>query len=76
MTKVLADLLAPFRKKDADEALKLIQVNDADKLHLSYYKNENIGNDETWDAWQIEGPKMVWYFGANRTFTLWANAEA
>ena len=62
LTKVLADLLAPFRKKDADEALKLIKANDVDKLHLSYYKNENIGNDEVWDVWQIEGPKMVWYF--------------
>ena len=49
MSKVLGDLLAPFRKKDADEALKLIKANDMDKLHLSYYKNENVGDDEVWD---------------------------
>lgn len=76
MTKVLADLLAPFRKKDADEALKLIKANDLNKLHLSYYKNENIGEDEVWDVWQIEGPKMVWYFRGKPHVHVWANIEA
>jgi hypothetical protein len=76
MTKVLADLLAPFRKKDADEALKLIKANDLNKLHLSYYKNENIGEDEVWDVWQIEGPKMVWYFRGKPHVHVWANIKA
>ena len=76
LTKVLADLLAPFRKKDAQEALKLIKANDINKLHLSYYKNENIGDDEVWDVWQIEGPKMVWYFRGKPHVHVWANIEA
>jgi hypothetical protein len=59
---VLADLLAPFRKQDADEAIKLIKENGIDNLHLSFYKNQDIGNDGVWDVWQIEGPAMVWYF--------------
>ena len=76
LTKVLADLLAPFRKKDAHEALKLIKANDINKLHLSYYKNENVGDDEVWDVWQIEGPKMVWYFRGKPHVHVWANVEA
>ena len=76
LTKVLADLLAPFRKKDAQEALKLIKANDINKLHLSYYKNENVGDDEVWDVWQIEGPKMVWYFRGKPHVHVWANVEA
>ncbi len=74
--KVLGDLLAPFRKKDAEEAMKLIKANDMDKLHISYYKKENIGEDEVWDVWQIEGPKMVWYFRGKPHVHVWANIEA
>ena len=59
---VMADLLAPFRKQDADEALKLIKDNGFDNLHLAFYKNQDIGNDGVWDVWQIEGPAMIWYF--------------
>ena len=59
---VLSDLLAPFRKQDADEAIKFIRENDFEKLHLAFYKNPDIGNDGVWDVWQIEGPAMVWYF--------------
>jgi hypothetical protein len=60
--KVMADVLAPFRKADADEAMKLIEANGFDHLHMSFYKNHDIGNDGTWDVWQIEGPAMLWYF--------------
>ena len=56
--------------------LKLIKANDVDKLHLSYYKIENIGEDEVWDVWQIEGPKMVWYFRGKPHVHVWANIEA
>ncbi len=60
--KVMADVLAPFRKADADEALKLIEKNGFDKLHLSFYKHDDIGKDGVWDVWQVEGPAMLWYF--------------
>ena len=59
---VMADLLAPFRKQDAEEAMKLIKANGFDNLHMAFYKNLDIGNDGVWDVWQIEGPAMVWYF--------------
>jgi len=59
---VMTDLLAPFRKRDADEAIKLVKDNGFEKLHLAFYKNEDIGNDGVWDVWQIEGPAMIWYF--------------
>src|SRR5437773_6765870 len=60
--KVMADLLAPFRKADAAEALKLVKANGFDNLHMAFYKNLDIGNDGVWDVWQIEGPAMLWYF--------------
>ena len=59
---MMADVLAPFRKVDADEALKLVEDNGFDDLHMAFYKNQDIGNDGVWDVWQIEGPAMLWYF--------------
>lgn len=70
---VLADLLAPFRKPDAVEALKLIEANGFDHLHMAFYKNQDIGNDGVWDVWQIEGPAMLWYFRGEPHVHTWVN---
>ena len=59
---VMRDLLAPFRKEDADEAMKFVEAAEFEKLRMAFYKSGDIGNDGVWDVWQIEGPHMVWYF--------------
>ena len=71
--KVLEDLLAPFREQDRKESMKLIDKNGFDKLHFSYYKDENIGNDEVWDVWQVAGPAMVWYFRGKPHVHTWVH---
>jgi hypothetical protein len=71
--KVLADLLAPFRKKDAAEAMKFIKESGMDSLHMAFYKKGDIGSDKVWDVWQIEGPDMVWYFRGAPHVHCWAN---
>jgi hypothetical protein len=71
--KVMADLLAPFRKEDADEAMKLVEANGFEHLHMAFYKNEDIGDDGVWDVWQIEGPSMVWYFRGKPHVHVWVN---
>lgn len=72
---VLADLLKPFRKVDADEAMKLIDAGGFDNLHLSYYKNDDIGKDGVWDDWQIEGPNVIWYFRGAPHVHCWAHIK-
>jgi hypothetical protein len=77
--KVMADVLAPFRKEDVDKALELVGGPDGsgyDHLHLSFYKNQDIGNDGVWDVWQIEGPNMVWYFRGKPHVHVWVNVRA
>jgi hypothetical protein len=71
--KVMADLLAPFRKQDTDEAMKLIKANGFDNLHMAFYKNQDIGKDGVWDVWQIEGPAMVWYFRGEPHVHTWVH---
>jgi Protein of unknown function (DUF3500) len=73
---VLRDLLAPFRKQDADEAMKLIEASGFDDLHMAFYKAGDIGKDGTWDVWQLEGPNMLWYFRGSPHVHVWANIRA
>ena len=76
VNKVLADLLALFRKEDRDEALKQINANGFDNHHIAFYKHGDIGNDRVWDVWQIEGPAMVWYFRGEPHVHTWAHIRA
>jgi hypothetical protein len=59
--RVLADVLAPFRKEDVEESLRLIEPQ-FDALHMAFCKSMDIGGDGVWDVWQIEGPHMLWLF--------------
>lgn len=59
--RVLADVLAPFRKEDVDESLRLIEPQ-FDALHMAFCRTMDTGNDGVWDVWQIEGPNMIWLF--------------
>jgi hypothetical protein len=74
--KVLADLLLPFRKKDADEAMKYIRENGVEKLTMSFYKNLDIGSDGVWDVWQLESPAMIWYFRGAPHVHTWVNIRS
>jgi hypothetical protein len=75
--KVLADLLMPFRKKDADEAMRHIKgAGGASALTMAFYKNLDLGGDGVWDVWQLESPNMVWYFRGHPHVHVWANIRA
>jgi len=73
--KVLADLLAPFRKVDADEALKLIEAGGFDKLHMAFFSSMDIGKDGVWDVWKLESPNMVWYFRGSPHVHTWVHVR-
>ena len=73
--KVLADLLAPFRREDREESMRLIEPQ-FDQLHMAFYKNQDVGNDGVWDVWQVEGPNMVWYFRGDPHVHTWVNIRA
>lgn len=57
-------MLAMFREDDVAATIAAIeQSNLVDRLHVSWFPGQyDIGSDQVWDTWQIEGPEMVWYF--------------
>jgi len=71
--KVMTDVLAPFRKADADEAMKLVEANGFNNLHMAFFKNLDVGDDGVWDVWQIEGPAMIWYFRGHPHVHTWVH---
>jgi hypothetical protein len=74
---VLADLLKPFRKKDVDEAMKIIKASGGvASLSMAFYKNLDLGADRVWDVWQLESPNMVWYFRGHPHVHTWVNIRA
>lgn len=74
--KTMADLLAPFRKQDSDEAMKLIDAGGGiDALSMAFFKNADLGDDGVWDDWIIEGPSMVWYFRGKPHVHVWVNIK-
>lgn len=60
---VIKVLLAPYREEDVNEAIELQKEGGGlDALHMAFYKNEDIGMDNEWDIWRLEGPTWVWHF--------------
>ena len=42
----------------------------------SHDDSGDVGSDGVWDVWQLESPKMVWYFRGSPHVHVWANIRA
>ncbi|PHS17443.1 MAG: hypothetical protein COA78_03085 [Blastopirellula sp.] len=64
LLNTMAKMMGMFRKTDVDATLDTIKKKKMiDQLHVSYYDGKfDVGSDQVWDTWQIEGPEMVWYY--------------
>ena len=57
-------MMEMFRESDVDATVKsMVENNIVDRLTVSWFGGKyDVGSDQVWDTWQIEGPDMVWYF--------------
>lgn len=61
--QVIKVILAPYRQEDVDEALEILKAEGGlAKLHAAFYQSGNLGKDQEWDIWRLEGPGFVWHF--------------
>ncbi|HUY90693.1 MAG TPA: DUF3500 domain-containing protein [Pirellulales bacterium] len=72
--KVLQKLIEPYRQGDRDEVLACLKAQGGlDGCSLAFYKQGDIGNDQVWDCWRLEGPSFVWYFRGTPHVHVWVN---
>lgn len=71
---VLAVLLEPYRQSDRDEVATCLKAQGGlEGCALAFYREGDIGADETWDCWRLEGPAFVWYFRGAPHVHVWVN---
>jgi hypothetical protein len=60
---VIKTLLAPYRAEDVEEAMSVLQAGGGvDGLHMAFYKQGDLNDDQMWDIWRVEGPTFVSHF--------------
>jgi hypothetical protein len=74
---VLKALLEPYRGADQEEAVKCLNAQGGlDQCHLAFYKAGDLGNDEVWDNWRLEGPSFVWHYRGAPHVHVWVNVSS
>lgn len=72
--KLLEDLAQPFRAVDAAELRECLEeAGGVDKLRLTFAKEGDIGEDQVWDIWKLEGPAFSWFFRGSPHVHTWLN---
>lgn len=71
---VLKTLLDPYRVSDRNEVAKCLAAQGGlDQCALSFYSDDDIGEDKVWDVWRLEGPSFVWHFRGSPHVHVWVN---
>lgn len=61
--KVMRDVLSPYRKADVDEVMDIIKTTGGmEKIHLAFYKDAKMNDQQPWHFWRLEGPGFVWNY--------------
>jgi hypothetical protein len=61
--KVLADILAPYRKEDVDEVMECVKAGGGfEKVNIAFYQTGDLDDDGVWDVWRLEGPTLCSHF--------------
>jgi len=72
--EVLKTLIEPYRQSDRDEVVKCLDAQGGlDECSLAFYRSGDLGNDEVWDIWRLEGPAFVWHFRGTPHVHVWVN---
>jgi hypothetical protein len=70
--KVLTSLVEPYRLEDRAEILACLKRQGGlDACKLAFYQEGDLGNDQVWDNWRLEGPSFVWYWRGEPHAHIW-----
>jgi hypothetical protein len=72
--KVLRLLIEPYRQSDREEAVACLKAQGGlDRLSLAFFRGGDLGEDEVWDIWRLEGPAFVWHFRGSPHLHTWVH---
>lgn len=72
--KVLQKLIEPYRQSDRDEIVQCLKKQGGlDACHMTFFSDDDIGDDKIWDNWRIEGPSFVWHYRGAPHVHVWVN---
>lgn len=76
MQNVLNSLIQPFRTSDQAEVRKCLKTQGGlDQCRIAFYQSGDIGNDQVWDNWRLEGPAFVWHYRGAPHVHVWVNVS-
>lgn len=74
LQKVLGTLVEMYRKTDQDEAMQCLKSQGGlDACSLAFFQDNDIGKDQVWDNWRLEGPSFVWHYRGAPHVHVWVN---
>jgi hypothetical protein len=77
LQKTVKMVFEPYRHTDQDEVRECLQKQGGlDACSLAFYAQGDIGDDEVWDNWRLEGPSFVFYFRGSPHVHMWINIGA
>ena len=70
----VSTLIEPYRTADQAEVRKCLEAQGGlDKCRLAFYQSGDLGNDQVWDNWRLEGPSFVWHYRGTPHVHVWVN---
>ncbi|MCO8124913.1 DUF3500 domain-containing protein [Stieleria sp. TO1_6] len=74
LQKTLGLLVEMYRESDQQEAMQCLKTQGGlDACSLSFFSDNDIGKDEVWDNWRLEGPSFVWHYRGAPHVHVWVN---
>lgn len=74
LQKVMQTLIEPYRQSDRDEVIRCLKSQGGlEACQLSFYSDNDLGNDKVWDNWRLEGPSFVWHYRGAPHVHVWVN---
>ena len=72
--EVLGKLIEPYRQSDRDEVVAALAAQGGlDECYLAFYRHDDLGDDQIWDNWRLEGPAFVWHYRGAPHVHVWVN---
>jgi hypothetical protein len=74
LQQVLRTLTEMYRQSDQDEVTRCLREQGGlDACSLAFFSDRDIGKDEVWDNWRLEGPSFVWHYRGAPHVHVWVN---